>query len=149
VVISPTPENVEALYDARERLETAAVVRTPTTEQLAAITDAFDGLAAAAESHEPQRIVECDLAFHSAIVGLLESSRLDEFYAELTQELRFYLMVLSVEDREFENPGLLLAEHEAILSAIRSGNTDRAVAEVRNHIETNARRLVQILAERE
>lgn len=149
VVISPTPETVGALYDARERLETAAVARTPTPAQLAVITDAFDGLAAAAESHEAQRIVEWDLAFHSAIVALLESSRLDEFYAELTQELRFYLMVLSVEDREFENPGVVLAEHEAILSAIRSGNADRAVAEVRNHLETNARRLVEILAERD
>ena len=32
VVISPTPENVEALYTARERLETAAVSRVPTRE---------------------------------------------------------------------------------------------------------------------
>jgi DNA-binding GntR family transcriptional regulator len=47
-------------------------------------------------------------------------------------------MVLSVEDREFENPGIVLAEHEAILSAIRSRHADRAVREVRVHIETNA-----------
>ena len=60
-------------------------------------------------------------------MALLDSSRLDEFYAELTQELRFYLMVLSVEDREFENPGVILAEHEAILSAIRTGDPDCAV----------------------
>ena len=32
VVISPTPENVEALYTARERLETAAVSRVPTRD---------------------------------------------------------------------------------------------------------------------
>lgn len=148
VVISPTPENVEALYAARERLETAAVARTPTPEQLAGITAAFDALVEAADSHDARRIVDRDLAFHSAIVAALDSSRLDEFYAELTQELRFYLTVLSVEDREFENPGVVLAQHEAILSAIRSGDPDRAVAEVRNHIETNARRLKEILAER-
>ena len=35
-------------------------------------------------------------------------------------------MVLSVKDREFENPGVVLAEHKAILSAIRSGDPDRA-----------------------
>jgi DNA-binding FadR family transcriptional regulator len=40
-------------------------------------------------------------------------------------------MVLSVEDREFDNPDVVLAEHDAILSAIRSGDRDRAVAEVR------------------
>ena len=42
VVISPTPQNVEALYTARERLETAAVSRVPTREQLTAISEAFD-----------------------------------------------------------------------------------------------------------
>jgi DNA-binding GntR family transcriptional regulator len=35
------------------------------------------------------------------------------------------------------------------LSAIRSGNPARAVVEVRAHIETNAQRLKEILAERE
>jgi DNA-binding GntR family transcriptional regulator len=149
LVISPTPENVEALYTARERLETAAVSRVPSPEQLTAISEAFDALVEAAESRDARRIVEQDLAFHSAIVALLDSSRLDEFYVELTRELRFYLMVLSVEDREFENPGVVLAEHRAVLSAIRSGDPDRAVREVRMHIETNAQRLKEILAERE
>ena len=64
-------------------------------------------------------------------------------------ELRFYLMVLSVEDREFENPDEILAEHEAILSALRTGDPDDAVRAVRAHIETNAQRLKQIIAERE
>jgi DNA-binding GntR family transcriptional regulator len=119
VVISPTPDNVEALYAARERLETAAVARTPAPEQLTAIGAAFEALAQAADSRDARRIVDRDLAFHSALVSLLDSTRLDEFYAELTRELRFYLMVLSVEDREFEDPQVVLAEHEAILRAIR------------------------------
>jgi len=148
VVIAPTAESVEALYTARERLETAAVSRVSTSEQLTAIGDAFDALAQAADTRNASLIVERDLALHSAIVKLLNSSRLDEFYAELTRELRFYLMVLSVEDSEFENPHAVLAEHEAIVSAIRSGDTDRAVREVRSHIETNAQRLKEILAER-
>lgn len=148
VVISPTRDNVEALYTARERLETAAVARTPSSEQLNVLSAALDNLAEVAASHDPRRIVEADLAFHCAIVALLGSSRLDDFYAELTKELRFYLMVLSVEDREFETPAVVVAEHERILSAIRSGDPDNAVAEVRAHIETNARRLGEILAER-
>ncbi len=56
---------------------------------------------------------------------------------------------LSVEDREFESPDVLLAEHEAILSAIRSGDPARAVREVRAHIETNAQRVKRIMAGRE
>jgi DNA-binding FadR family transcriptional regulator len=57
-------------------------------------------------------------------------------------------MVLSVEDREYENPAALLAEHEAILTAIRSGDPGRAATAVRSHIEPNARRLKEILAQR-
>ena len=69
-----------------------------------------------------------DLAFHSAIVSMLHSSRIDEFYAELMVELRFYLTVLSLEDREFEHPDDILAEHQVILEAIESGDTATAVA---------------------
>jgi DNA-binding GntR family transcriptional regulator len=148
VVISPTPENVDALYTARERLETAAVSRTPAPHRLAAVGDAFDALAQVAGSRDPRRIAEADMAFHAAIVAMLDSSRLDEFYAELTREARFYLVVLSVADREYENPAAVLAEHEAILTAIRSGDPGRAAGEVRSHIETSARRLKEILAER-
>jgi DNA-binding GntR family transcriptional regulator len=149
VVISPTPANVEALYTARERLETAAAARLSDGTQLTAVDQAFDALAEAAGSRDARLIVDKDLAFHASIVALLESARLDDFYAELTRELRFYLMVLSAEEREFEKPDVVLAEHEAILSAIRSRDPDRAVQEVRGHIERNARRIKDILAERE
>ena len=90
-----------------------------------------------------------DLAFHSAIVSMLHSSRLDEFYAELMVELRFYLTVLSLEDREFEHPDDILAEHRVILEAIESGDTATAVEQVRSHIERNARRVIEILHGRE
>jgi DNA-binding GntR family transcriptional regulator len=148
VIISPTPETVDALYIARERLETAAVSRVPRPEQLTAISSAFDALVKAANSRDAKRIVDRDLAFHAALVAVLDSSRLDEFYTELTRELRFYLMVLAVEDRQSENPSVILGEHEVILSAVQSGDRDHAVAEVRAHIETNAQRLKQILADR-
>ncbi len=148
VVISPTAENVDALYTARDRLETAAVSRTPTPEQLAAVGTAFDALTQAAESRDAPLVVEKDLAFHAAIVTLLGSSRLNEFYAELIRELRYYLMVLSATDGEFKNPEAVIAEHEPIASAIRDRDCDRAVHEVHAHIEANAKRLKEILAGR-
>jgi DNA-binding GntR family transcriptional regulator len=76
---------------------------------------------------------------------MLDSSRLDAFYAELMVELRFYLMVLSVQDREFERPEDLLVEHKNILTAIESGDRDAAVETVRSHIVRNAARVGQIV----
>lgn len=144
VVIAPTPENVEALYTARERLETAAVVRTPSPAQLEAITARFDELGKAARTGDLREIVDRDLAFHQAIVAMLDSSRLDEFFAALTKELRFYLTVLS----RSETPDAVVAEHEAILDALRAGDRDRAVAEIRAHIGTSVQRLKELLAGR-
>jgi DNA-binding GntR family transcriptional regulator len=144
VVIAPTPENVEALYTARERLETAAVVRTPSSAQLEAITARFDELGKAARTGDLREIVDRDLAFHQAIVAMLDSSRLDEFFAALTKELRFYLTVLS----RSETPDEVVAEHEAILDALRAGDRDRAVAEIRAHIGTSVQRLKELLARR-
>jgi len=146
VVIAPTPDGVETLYAARERLETAAVARTPTADQVRALVDTFDALVEATRSHDPRRIVDCDLAFHAAIVAMLDSSRLEEFYAGLTRELGFYLMTLSLHDREFEDPDALIAEHRTILEAVQAGDPQRAVAAVRTHLEVNARRLAEIVS---
>lgn len=142
VVIAPTPENVEALYTARERLETAAVARTPRPDQLDAITAAFNDLVEAAKTGDTGAIVERDLAFHQAIVALLDSSRLDEFFAALTKELRFYLTALT----RSETPEEVVAEHQVILDAIRLGDRDRAAAEIRAHVDVSVQRLKAMLA---
>jgi DNA-binding GntR family transcriptional regulator len=148
VVISPTPDRVEALYAARERLETAAAARAARPEHLDGLKCAYQRLEQAALTHEAARIVDVDLQFHSAIVAMLDSTRLDAFYAELMVELRFYLMVLSVTDREYEQPEDLLVEHQEILTAIESGDRDAAVDLVRSHIDRNAARVVDIVTAR-
>jgi len=141
VVIAPTPEKIDALYAARERLETAAASRTPRPEQLEAITRAFDDLVDATRSGNVQEVVDRDLAFHQAIVALLDSTRLDEFFASLTKELRFYLTVLSKE----ETPEEVVAQHRVIFDAIRLGDRDRAVAELRAHVDVSVEQLKQLL----
>lgn len=148
VVIPLTVESLDAVYTARERLETAAVARPVSEAEIAGLEVAYDALAHAVQTRDVARIVEADLAFHAAIVALLGSSRLSRFYADLTQELRFYLTVLSVADREHENPEALLAEHRTILDAIGSGDPGAAVRAVRAHVEVNAARLKEILAAR-
>ncbi|GHH49640.1 GntR family transcriptional regulator [Lentzea cavernae] len=141
VVIAPTPEKIDALYTARERLETAAASRTPRPEQLEAITRAFDDLVDATKSGDVQDVVDRDLAFHQAIVAVLDSTRLDEFFASLTKELRFYLTVLSRQ----ETPDEVVAQHRVIFDAIRLGDRERAVAELRAHVDVSVEQLKQLL----
>ena len=117
-------------------------MRTPSPAQLDAITAAFDDLVAAARTGDLREIVDRDLAFHQAIVALLDSTRLDDFFAAMTKELRFYLTVLS----KSETPDEVVADHRRILDAIRAGDRDRAVAEIRSHVDTSVQRLVRMLA---
>ena len=145
VVISPTPEKVKELYAARDRLETAAVSRPAEAPELETLRKAYEDLVDAAASRDVLRIVDVDLAFHATIVSMLHSSRIDEFYAGLLVELRFYLTVLSLEDREFENPDDILTDHREILEAIESGDPASAAEHVRSHIERNEKRILEIL----
>ena len=53
--------------------------------------------------------------------------------------------MLSLEDREFENPDDILTEHREILEAIESGDPSSAAQHVRSHIERNGKRVLEIL----
>lgn len=145
VVISPTAERVEALYKARAGLELAAVSQPATHQDVACLQAAFEALTAATRTHDITTIVSADLEFHAAVVGLLGSTRIDAFYAELIRELRFYLIALSATDREYEDPRQLVAEHKAILEGVQRGDAARAAIAVRQHLETNAARLIEIV----
>ena len=145
VVISPTPEDLASLYAARAELEVAAVGSPRPPEARERVRAALEDLRRAAETHDPEHIVERDLAFHAALVGMLGVGRIDDFYAQLTQELRVYLLVLSVSDREYERSEAVVAEHTAIVDALESGDPTRAAAVVRHHVEANAARLTEIL----
>lgn len=146
IVISPTTESVDALYKARVGLELAAVAQPASDGDLERLRKAFDALVAAARTHDMVHIVTVDLEFHASIVAMLGSTRIDDFYAELTRELRFYLMALSVEDREFEEPSGVVDEHRTILQAIETRDAAQAAEAVRTHIESNASRLREIVS---
>lgn len=131
-------------------LEVAAARGTaPATDDLNPVREALEQLRQGVETQEVHDIVTADLAFHSAIVALLGNTRIDGFYAELTRELRFYLTILSVEDRESANLAALVADHAAILDALTSGDREQSVRTIEAHIEQNARLVCKILESRE
>lgn len=150
VVIAPNEENVRALYGARAQLEVAAARQIPKSDaSLEPVGRALEHLSSAAETRQVRDIVAADLAFHAAVVGLIGNSRIDAFYRELTTELRFYLTVLSVEDREYASPESIVAEHSHLLSALESGDADLAARAIEKHIADNAQRVCEILAKHE
>lgn len=146
VVKRPSSDELCELYDARRVLEVAAA-RTPTPDKAARarLNEAFRQLTEAARLQVPAELVTADLAFHAALVGLAGSTRIDRYFAELTRELNFYLMIITVSDREFEHSEDIVAEHRAILDAVTAAEPEAAGVLVGDHIDRNSRRVEQLL----
>jgi DNA-binding GntR family transcriptional regulator len=148
VVIKPSIDDLTDLYRVRLHLEVAAVGIKAKPEQIAIVRAAYDALRDEAHGRDPREIVLKDLAFHASIVDLLGSKRLSATFAQIMVELRFYLQVLSFEDREYDRPEALIQEHRAIMDMIEAGDTHRAAEAVSGHVEANLQRLSAILTAR-
>jgi DNA-binding GntR family transcriptional regulator len=147
-VVDPSQDDLSELYRARMALELAAAGEPRTAEELAPVRAALQDLMAAYETREPVAIAEKDLGFHAAIVSMLRSKRIDEFYDQLARELRFFLVVLSVEDREFESQEGVIEEHTSIMAALESGDPDKARAVLEDILTTSGERVAAIFAKR-
>ena len=147
-VVDPSSEDLDELYRARISLELSAVAHPRSAEELAPVRAALQELMTAYETHDPAVIAEKDLAFHAAIVAMLGSKRIDEFYAQLARELRFFLMVLSVEDREYDVQEGVIEEHTSIMAALESGDPDKARTVLEDVLTVNAEKVRAIFATR-
>jgi DNA-binding GntR family transcriptional regulator len=128
------------VYLARAAVErTAAEIVTrnadsATFAELEAILDQM----ATAESHDWNELIGQDLAFHQALVDAAASPRLTRMFRTLVAETRLCMLRL---EPFYGEPGEVVAEHRAILDAIRSGNLRTVDRLVRVHMEVSASRL--------
>jgi DNA-binding GntR family transcriptional regulator len=146
-VVDPSQDDLLELYRARLALEISAVRVPRTSEELAPARAALEALMKAYETKDAAEIAARDLDFHAAIVGMLNSKRIDAFYAQLAKELRYLLRVLFVE-REFEMEARVPEEHETIMAAIESGDPSHAVDVLTEVLTVNAKTVLAIFAAR-
>lgn len=130
---------VAELADARYVLETTAVERAsePMRQRLA---EKLDGLitqhrAAFAEG-DVARFIELTLEFHRGFVEAGDSRVMLEMYSLLSDRHRFTLFMNSrhLLDRSDD----LIAEHEALVKHLRSGDSAAFAATLQGHIAENA-----------
>lgn len=117
VGLPPTPETRELIVGLRRQLETY-VVRTRfeafTDEDRARVKRALMGLRAACEAADAGAIVEADVAFHQGIVEAGGQSDLMPIWTLMCASMRF-------EYSRLDDHMQIYAEHEAIVSAMESG----------------------------
>ncbi|TFI40452.1 GntR family transcriptional regulator [Rhodococcus sp. 1R11] len=149
--------DIRDLYNTRLVLETAAAQRWCNADPAAPdevlaerLGQALDRLRAAYEQLDPVQVVEADLGFHAAVIGLLASPRADRFFGSIAREMAFAITILEATQRETQTrPAQALAEHEAILRALLDRDHDRALDLITIHVETNCQRLVSIVHEQD
>jgi DNA-binding GntR family transcriptional regulator len=146
-VVDPTQDDLLELYRARLALESSAVRVPRTSEELVPVRAALDALMQAYETKDAAEIAARDLDFHAALVGMLNSKRIDAFYAQLVKELRYLLRVLFVE-REIEMEPAVVEEHQKIMTAIESGDPSHAVDVLTKVLTANAETVLAIFAAR-
>jgi len=118
VVWDPTDAEIMDVYNARLHLEATAARSLSEDTSLAEVHAAMEEFRAVLKTGDPFKIVEKDLAIHTAVVNLLGSRKLTAFYRQLVTELRYFMLILSLEKHEYDDPDALEAEHQRIITAL-------------------------------
>ncbi len=141
VVTLLSAEDLEEIFRARRVLETAGIRAAPQASPGArqALRAALGAYADAARSADHPRATAAHLAFHNALVGLLDSARLTVMAGALTSDLR---LALARVGRERDDATEQVAEHRRLLKLIEAGAIERASAELDDHL-TRAKDSVQ------
>jgi len=123
--------DVEDLFLVRMPLE-LEVVRLLAGHPLPdAASGAVHDLAQVAPDARHSTFVEADLRFHRVLVDAVQSPRLTRLYQTLTGEIHLSM----VQSRYALGRDRIVAEHDAVLTALRAGEVARATELMRVHLE--------------
>lgn len=141
-----TDEFLEA-YQVREALEVAAIVQAVPRigdGELAALERLVDEMVERAERDDIAGFFAANVAFHEALVEASGNRRLREMHRQLIAEMgRYQLRSLALRG----NLQRSIAEHRAILRAVRRRNVDRAAHLLSEHIRVPQRRIELLAAD--
>ena len=133
VVTELTPRDIADIFEARLVLESAGVRAGAAGADLAPVTAALTTYARAARDDAGSSVAatHAHLEFHASLVALLGNARLVATTDTLTADLR--LALASVE-RARRNARSQVADHRRLLTLMRAGDADAAVAELEAHL---------------
>lgn len=133
VVTELTAADVVDIYRARRVLERsgASVACQTPPAALAPLRDLTDRWHGAVAAEDTPAGAELHLAFHSGLVRLLGSARLDATYASLLGSLR---LALATVDRTVANGEEHLDSHRELLALLAAGDLVEGLAELDRHL---------------
>ena len=146
-VRSLTPQELIDAYQVREALEVMAVrllIPRVTEADLARLEELIDRMAEHGAEGAVREFLAANASFHELLCELSGNPKLQEVHHRLEAEIgRFQNRTLALRGSTDDS----LAEHRAILAAIRLRDADRAAALTADHIRVPAQRLQAALRE--
>ncbi len=141
-VVVLTPDDYADIYLARAAIEQAAaleVLRAKEPERVELLAAVLAEMRAAAEGGEPGAFPEADLHFHSELVRLSGSMRLQRTFTTLLAETRLCLAALR--PAHPVSADRVLAAHERIVAALRSEDAGMVTETIDFHMHDALLRL--------
>lgn len=127
-----TADDVRDVYRVRIPLELEVVAALATRGEVSALTDeAFAELGRLAEDVQQSVFIEADLHAHRSLIEQYGSPRMSRVYNSLSGEIHLSMM----QSRRALGHNRLTHEHGEVLEAIRRGDVDGAVGQMRSHLE--------------
>jgi DNA-binding GntR family transcriptional regulator len=139
-VVELDHDDARDVYLARgaiERTAAAIVAQRAPADAFVALQEIVDRLAGSLDGVWTD-IITHDLAFHQTLVEAAQSPRLTRMFRTLVAETRLCLMRL---EPFYEGRSEVVAEHQGILDAIRSGDLQTVDRLVQLHMDASAARL--------
>ncbi|MFT4135480.1 GntR family transcriptional regulator [Microbacterium sp.] len=136
-------DTVRDIYLARGAVERAAIEQIGLAGRAAeaiVLSELFDGVDEEGQDPSSQEISELDMSFHEKLVELSGSPRLQRMHRTLLTQVR---MCLTHMQATYESIDHRVNEHRALAEAIIAGDTDRAVALLRAHMDDGMNRLLR------
>ncbi len=84
-----------------------------------------------------ERLVQLDSQFHSSLWRIQDNTRLSQMLEDLNAQVRYFMRITRPGD-ELDYP----STHRELISALQSGDINRAKAEIREHILSTAMRAI-------
>ncbi|MFF8817517.1 GntR family transcriptional regulator [Leucobacter sp. NPDC015123] len=146
-VLTIDTEDVHDIYQARRRLESAALRDLASTLHAPERARIANEHIRALRAEHPSEIIDHDLEFHLAIIDALDSARMSASYRRILSEVR--LCMAQVQGRQLLHPDLIGDEHSRILAALQLGDAESACEHLTTHLGRAESLLVESLTHEE
>lgn len=146
-VVGLDEQDVDELYTLREALESLALTTAAaraTGDDWRRAEECVAEMRAAADAADPHRFAAADMEFHAQFYRLSGHRRLLAAWEQYRPTFTVLLDITNAQDGDLHPPA---EDHAVLLTDARSGDPDRAVTRLKDHLAGSSHRLRKALSQ--